>query len=139
MKRLLVYLTTILFKIYTTICGTTEAKEIFNHNRIVLSLEINITETSKIVIHCRKRQYIRNLKAGFFRGKIYTVFDVYSEIDETIPLELKNAFSVSTSFPPIVSLYVEDRIHAKILINSYLEMIRNKLVGSVDLDKVVIH
>lgn len=139
MNRLITYIYTTLYRIYTTITGQSEAIEIFKHNKCVLCVEVKTSANYSVMICCRKREFLRKFERSWFKAKIYTVFDVYCQIDEKAPEEIKSIFSITTTFPPMVSLYVDDKIQARILINAYLDMLKNRIANKVDLTNVTIH
>jgi len=125
--RLTKALLTSLFKIFSVIKGSSTVNEIFKHRKIVMSIDIVTTNGITIKVFCQKRQYIRSHENSLFKSKIYTVFDVFSKTPEFANENLKEAFSISVTFPPLVSKYVDDRVHARILINAYLDMVNVRL------------
>lgn len=139
MERIIRAIFTTYYNLLSSIRGECSFKEIFKHNRIILRLKASSTSNYSIVINCRKRQYTRKNSNSYFYGKVYTVFDVFAEVDEHAPELIKNAFSVTISFPPLISLYASEEVHARLLINAYIDMVNVRLKDHIVLTNPVVH
>lgn len=115
------------YKLYLWVRGESTVTELFRHSKIIGSVKREFVEGYTLEIFCRRRQYVKKYHGSYFRGRIYTVFDVYSQTQDNAPMYIQRASLITISFPPLAPPFVDEHYHCRILINAYLDMLRIKL------------
>lgn len=135
MTRLIKSIVTTLYQFLNLLRGNATIREVFQHNRSIGSLRVDVFFGYDLEVYCYRRQYVKEFDRSIFRPKLYTVYDVGCRVSGDPPSILKKALQTRITFPPLASVYLEDSIHVKLLVNAYLDMIQKLIYDDVSDEK----